>query len=212
VPGGEGHRDTAKAPQSWLNALANLAKLRRSDPGGVDIKKTLVLLALAAVCEAIAAGSAPSAATPNTVVRRTPADRAGPYDFAVGDAERSADVFAARHVAFTAHKSPRGVWGTFTSQTADVTFTSIVTCLRVDANRAVIGAVIRQSPERPDLQGSLVFVAVEDNGSRSGVTPDRVSAYLFSGPPDADTCDSATVLYGSLAPVTSGNVSVNANT
>jgi hypothetical protein len=174
------------------------------------MKKTLVLLALAATCEAIAAGSAPSAATPDTVVRRTPPDRSGPYDFAIGDAERSADVFAARHVAFTAHKSPRGTWGKFTSR-SDFTFTSVVMCLRVDANRAVIGAVIRQSPERPDLEGSLVFVAVEDNGNRLGVTPDRVSAYLFSRPPDTDTCGSATVLYGSLAPVTSGNVSVNAN-
>ena len=175
------------------------------------MKTTIVLLAVAASCASLAAGSAPSAPTPDTVTGRTPPDRAGPYDFALGDADRSADAFAARHVAFTAHKSPRATWGKFTSRTAGVTFTSAVMCLRVDGNRAVVGAVIRQSPERPDLDGSRVFVAVEDNGGRFGVTPDRVSAYLFSSPPDTDTCDTATVLYDSLAPVTSGNVSVNAN-
>ena len=100
-------------------------------------------------------------------------------------------------------KSPRATWGKFTSRMAGVTFTSAVMCLRVDGNRAVVGAVIRQSPERPDLDGSRVFVAVEDNGGRFGVTPDRVSAYLSSSPPDTDTCDTATVLYDSLAPVTS---------
>src|SRR5436190_1455882 len=98
------------------------------------MKKPFVLIAVAAICAAIAAGYAPSATTPNTVVGRTPSDRSGPYDF-----------------------------------------------------------------------------AVDDNGTPGGGTPDRVSAYFFAGPPDNATCDSVTDLYASLAPVTSGDVAVDAN-
>src|SRR5947207_6117813 len=146
------------------------------------MKEPFVLIAVAAICAAIAAGYAPSATTPNTVVGRTPSDRSGPYDFAVGDADRAADAFAGRHVAITAHRSPRGAWGQFSSRAAEITFTSSVTCLRVDGHRAVIGAVIRRSAERPDLEGIRVFVAVEDNGTPGAGTPDRVSAYFFAGP------------------------------
>src|SRR5438309_9633281 len=108
------------------------------------MKTPVVLLAVAASCASLAAGSAPSARTPDTVTRRTPADRAGPYDFALGDADRSADAFAARHVAFTAHKSPRATWGKLSSRAYIVTFTSAVVWLSVSGICAVFGAVIHE--------------------------------------------------------------------
>lgn len=129
----------------------------------------------------------------------------------VPGAERSADVFAARRVALSAHNGPRGASGQFTSISADhptLTFTADVTCLRVDGNRAVIGAMIRQSPFSAN-EGTMVFAAVEDNGRPSDPIPDQIGAYFVGIPPGEETCDSATVLYGSLAPVTSGNIVVN---
>ena len=149
-----------------------------------------------------------SGAASNNVFDQPPAAQSGPYDFVVGGAERSADVFSARHVALSAHNGLRGATGEFTSQTATFTFTSEVTCLRVDGNRAVIGAIVRQSAERPDLEGLMVFAAFEDNGDPTDVTPDRVSAYIFDVP-GGTTCDISTVLYGTLAPVTSGNININ---
>jgi hypothetical protein len=173
------------------------------------MRKSLVLLAIAVACAAAAATFvAHSGATSNNVFDQPPAAHSGPYDYVVGGAERSADVFAARHVALSAHNGPRGATGEFTSQTPTFTFTSDVTCLRVDGNRAVIGAIVRQSAELPDLQGLMVFAAFEDNGNPSDPTPDRVSAYIFDVP-GGTTCDAATVLYGTLAPVTSGNININ---
>jgi hypothetical protein len=68
--------------------------------------------------------------------------------------------------------------------------------------------MIRQSPFSAN-EGTMVFAAVEDNGGPSDPTPDRISAYFVGVPPGEETCDSATALYGSLAPVTSGNIDVN---
>src|SRR5438105_1363522 len=141
------------------------------------MKKFLVLPALAAVSAATVAlaqaGTGPASARPF-------ADPGGPYEFAVGGAERSADVFAARHVAFSAHNGPRGASGEFTSRSATLSFTGEVTCLRVDGNRAVIGGIIRHSSS-PDLEGTTYFAAVEDNGNPSDATPDRVGAFLLGG-------------------------------
>src|SRR5438874_2301723 len=127
--------------------------------GGV-MRKSRVLVAIAIACAA-GAGTfvARSGATSNDVSDQVPAAHSGPYDYAVGGAERSADAFAARHVALSAHNGPRGATGEFTSQTPTFTFTSDVTCLRVDGNRAVIGAIVRESAERPDLKGLMVFAA-----------------------------------------------------
>jgi hypothetical protein len=141
---------------------------------------------------------------------------AGRYQLAAGAAERSADAFAERHVAFSAHNGPDGITGEFTSirplpggPGAGVTFTGEVTCLRIDGNRAVIGGIIRHSPLAAE-EGTMFFAAVEDNGDpASGAPPDRVSAYDTGVPIGLETCSSATGLYTTLAPVTSGNVTVD---
>jgi hypothetical protein len=173
------------------------------------MRKSFFLLAILVACAAVGATFVGrSGATSNNVFDQPPAAQSGPYAYVVGGAERSADVFSARHVALSAHNGPLGATGEFTSQTATFTFTSDVTCLRVDGNRAVIGAIVRQSAERPDLQGLMVFAAFEDNGNPSDLTPDRVSAYIFDVP-GGTTCDAATVLYDTLAPVTSGGININ---
>jgi hypothetical protein len=173
------------------------------------MRKSFFLLAILVACAAVGATFVGrSGATSNNVFDQPPAAQSGPYAYVVGGAERSADVFSARHVALSAHNGPLGATGEFTSQTATFTFTSDVTCLRVDGNRAVIGAIVRQSAERPDLQGLMVFAAFEDNGNPSDLTPDRVSAYIFDVP-GGTTCDAATVLYATLAPVTSGGININ---
>jgi hypothetical protein len=134
------------------------------------------------------------------------------YAYAVGGAERSADAFSARHVAFSAHNGPKGTTGEFTSHAATLDFTAAVTCLFVDGNRAVIGAVIRNSSDA-GLVGDTVFVAFEDNGNPGrGASTDRVSAYLFEAPPVSDTCATEISLYATFAPVTSGNVLVQPGT
>jgi len=145
------------------------------------------------------------------------ASSGGPYQFAVGGAERTADVFAERHVAFSAHSGPDGTSGEFTSHRQlppgsgpgpVLTFTGEVTCLRIDGNRAVIGGIIRHSLFAAN-EGTMFFAAVEDNGNPSDPVPDRVSAYFVGVPPGTLTCDGATDLYATLAPVESGDVQVN---
>jgi len=139
----------------------------------------------------------------------------GPHQFAGGAAERSADAFAERHVAFSAHNGPNGTTGEFTSvrrlpggPAPGLTFTGRVTCLRIDGNRAVIGGIIRHAM-LPANEGTMFFVAVEDDGKpASGDPPDRVSAYYTGLPVGQETCDSATTLYATLAPITSGNITV----
>jgi hypothetical protein len=178
-------------------------------------KLLLALPAAAAVLLGVvaAAGGSPAARPFDQV-----ASSGGPYQFAVGGAQRTADAFAERHVAFSAHTGPRGTSGEFTShrQLPDgsgpaplVTFTGEVTCLRIDGNRAVIGGIIRHS-FAPETEGRMFFAAVEDNGEPSrGSPPDRVGAYFIGVPPGDLTCDEATSLYATLAPVESGNVRVS---
>jgi hypothetical protein len=143
---------------------------------------------------------------------------AGPkYASANGAAERTADAFAERHIAFSATNGPSGTTGEFTSHRqlapgsgpAPVfSFTGDVTCLRVDGNRAVIGGVIRHS-FFAENEGKQFFVAVEDNGNpASGASPDRVSAYGLGDDVAGLTCDDVTDLYATLAPVESGNIRV----
>lgn len=173
---------------------------------GKRLQALLAVAAASAVALLAAAGGASDARSSG-----------GPYQSAVGGAERTADAFAERHVAFSAHNGPNGTSGEFTShrQLAPgagpgpvVTFTGNVTCLRIDGNRAVIGGIIRHSLFAAN-EGTMFFAAVEDNGNpASGAPPDRVSAYFVGVPPGVETCDSATSLYGSLAPVESGNVQV----
>jgi len=176
------------------------------------MRKLLVLLALAAASAATVAltqaGAGPNAARPFDDL--SPA-QAGPYAFAVGAGLRPADIFAERHVAFSAHNGPRGASGEFSSQGGEhplFTFTGDVTCLHVDGNKAVIGGIIRHDALTSDVEGTMFFAAVEDNGNPSDAAPDRVSAYYLGVPPGELTCDAATSLYPTLAPIASGNITI----
>jgi hypothetical protein len=81
-----------------------------------------------------------------------------------------------------------------------------VTCLRVDGNRAVIGGIVRHSAFSSDLEGTMFFAAVEDNGNPADPVPDRVSAYYLGVAPGDLSCDEATSLYPTLASIASGNI------
>jgi hypothetical protein len=175
------------------------------------MKKLLLLLVLAAACAATVALTQAGAGPNARPFDEVSANQAGPYAFAVGAGLRPADIFAERHVAFSAHNGPRGASGEFSSQGGEhpaLTFTGEVTCLFVDGNRAVIGGIIRHDALTSDLEGTMFFAAVEDNGEPPDAVPDRVSAYYLGVPPGELTCEAATSLYPTFAPIASGNITV----
>jgi hypothetical protein len=87
-----------------------------------------------------------------------------------------------------------------------------VTCLSVQGNRAVVGAVLTREVNIGVVLGNYV-IAFEDNGLPNGSTPDRRSVALFQGvgpPPTQTDCANAfSFAFTNLFAIDPGDVSVS---
>lgn len=140
------------------------------------------------------------------------AGAAGPFADAAGSGERPATPgFIERRVSFSAQDGPNGPTGHFRALASGefagfIDSSGPVTCLLIDGNRAVVGAVLEKAAIEERVGWGVAF-AVEDNGDPADSTPDRLSVtFLFpSGTPD---CTIGAVAYPTLTPITSGNFTV----